>query len=401
MTAAPAVLRNASLAELGDLLALQGITKKDAIRDACQFEMTEDGGLLVEGLTDEVPLQCTEIFDEGLADKLKIPLKYVREMRRRRPDILAANVNGWLNGDPHFASPAETIGQYPIDDRQFMIRTFASADPTIPGIARAFLSDTYKRIDNWDTICAVLEGINAAGVEAKIDRCQLSERRMSFTVYCPQLGLNVADLMADYRSPFNDDTARAGGWAAKMHEIAADVRAGTADGQSMMWAGFEVNNSETGNGACTIVPRVVFAVCTNGMKISRDAARRVHLGEKLDSGIYATDTQEANVELIKLMTRDSIKAWLSPEYLEEIAAELRVKNKPIEDPKRSIEILSQTQAYSDDTAAGILNHFIKGGQMSILGLMNAVTSYAQVVDSPDLAYELENTAMSVLDGAYV
>lgn len=396
-----ATLRNADLATLGDLLAMQSLTKRDAVVDASTISMDIDGRVHVEGLTDGTPMRCTDVFDEGLADKLKIPLKYVREMRKSRPDILAANVNGWLTGDPAGAYLNSEGAQYSIDDRKFMVRSFSGADDTMPGIARAFLSDTYKRIDNWDAVVAVLEGIRAAGVDAIVDRCQLTERRMSFTVVCPQLGLNVANLMEKYRSPFDEDSARGGGWQAKMSEIAKHVREGTEGGKQMMWAGFDATNSETGSGAFVLTPRVVFAVCTNGLKIPRDAARRVHLGEKLDTGIYAQDTMEKNVELIKLMTRDSVAAWLSMDYLEGIAAELAAGEKEISDPAKSIKILAQQQAYTDETAAGILNHFIKGGQMSVLGLMNAVTSYAQVTEDADVAYDLENSAFSILEGSYV
>lgn len=397
-----ATLRNADLATLGDLLAMQGITKKDAVVDAATISMDVDGRVHVEGLTDGTPMRCTDVFDEGLADKLKIPLKYVREMRKSRPDILAANVNGWLTGDPAGAYLGSEGAQYAIDDRKFMVRSFAGADEPFGGIARAFLSDTYKRIDNWDVVVAVLDGINAAGVDAVVDRCQLTERRMSFTVVCPQLGVSVAELMREYRNPFGENEERAGGWSLEKARAAA-AREGheyVPGTEPMMWAGFEASNSETGGGAFTLVPRVVFSICRNGLKLTRDVSRRVHLGERLDAGVYGTDTQEKNIELIKLMTRDSISSWLSAEYLMGVAAELKAKDAPVNDAAKSIEILAQKQAYTDETAAGILNHFIKGGQMSVLGLMNAVTSYAQVVEDADVAYDLENTAMAVLEGSY-
>ena len=46
----------------------------------------------------------------------------------------------------------------------------------------------------------------------------------------------------------------------------------------MVFAGWVLSNSETGCGAFTITPRLVVHVCRNGMTITKDALRAVHLG---------------------------------------------------------------------------------------------------------------------------
>ena len=53
----------------------------------------------------------------------------------------------------------------------------------------------------------------------------------------------------------------------------------------MVFAGFVITNSETGCGAFSLTPRLVVQVCRNGMTITRDAMRVVHLGERLDQGV--------------------------------------------------------------------------------------------------------------------
>ena len=48
-------------------------------------------------------------------------------------------------------------------------------------------------------------------------------------------------------------------------------------------------------------------------------------------------------------------------------------------------------------ADAILGHFIRGGQLTAGGVMQAVTSVAQTLDDADAAHELEAQAVRVLD----
>jgi hypothetical protein len=45
----------------------------------------------------------------------------------------------------------------------------------------------------------------------------------------------------------------------------------------------------------------------------------------------------------------------------------------------------------------MLDHFIRAGQTTAGGVLQAVTSYAQTVADPEQAYALESTALSALD----
>ena len=49
------------------------------------------------------------------------------------------------------------------DARNFLVRCFRG-DPGQPGVARALLSDSYKVMDNFDLLLAVLDGVTQAGV---------------------------------------------------------------------------------------------------------------------------------------------------------------------------------------------------------------------------------------------
>jgi hypothetical protein len=130
------------------------------------------------------------------------------------------------------------------------------------------------------------------------------------------------------------------------------------------------------------------------------AIRAQHLGGKLPEGqiTWADDTQAKNLELIGLKTRDAIKAFLSQEWLETQIAQIEAKSdreldKPEETIKQVTAKLRYTQAQQDD----ILRMFIKGGDTTTGGVMQAVTASAQNQTDADLAAEMEADAFRVLD----
>ena len=146
-------------------------------------------------------------------------------------------------------------------------------------MARAFLSDGYKFIDSLDVLMAVLDGVRQSGAPVQVDGCDLTERRMYLPVVCEQVRALAPALLTGYRSPFTG--------------------ASGAD-NPVVFAGFVIANRETGCGAFSLTPRLVVQVCRNGMTITRDAMRVVHLGERLDQGVvsWSDNTRDKTLALI-------------------------------------------------------------------------------------------------------
>jgi hypothetical protein len=100
--------RNADLGDVAELLKEQQARKHDFVAPAGVLTSV-DGDIVVQGAEQEITeegvtsvdgvYRPTVIFDEGIADKLGIPLGYVRKLRAERPDLYDANVNGWLRDD--------------------------------------------------------------------------------------------------------------------------------------------------------------------------------------------------------------------------------------------------------------------------------------------------------------
>jgi hypothetical protein len=365
--------RNATLADLAALLRDQQARKVDIVASAAAIHA--DGGRLV--VEDTAPVigpdgvtmtsgayTPTDVCDQGVADKLGIPGAYLRRLREHKPHLYDANVNGWLDGD----------------DRKFLLRGLRGDGPDGgSGVARAFLSDGYKIIDNVDVLMAALDGVRQSGTPVEVDGCDLTERRMYVRVVCEQVRALAPALLAGYRSPF---TGAAG-----------------AD-NPVVFAGFVITNSETGCGAFSLIPRLVVEICRNGMTMSRDAMRAVHLGERLDEGIvsWSDNTKDKTLALITAKTTDAVAAFLEPGYVERAVRQIEKEaGHPVADPAEAVRAVSQRLRFTDAQQADILSHFIRGGDVTAGGVMHAVTSVAQTIPDADTAHDMEAAALRALE----
>lgn len=373
-TAAVAPHRNIELQQLVTQLrdqssrAVDVIAGSGAIRaadgllvlDGTQPQLGPDGVTMTAGT-----YTMNDIALTGIADKLGIPIAYLRRMAADNVDLFDVNINSWL---------ART-------DRRFLVRCLRTDDGT--GVARAFLSDRYNRIDNLDVLLAALSGIRDAGVRAEVTGCDLTDRRMYLRIVSPEVRVLAPRLLANYRSPFD---GRRG----------ADL--------PYVSGGFLISNSETGCGAFSLAPWIRVEVCRNGMTMQHNARRRAHLGSRLtdDDGVVeaSAETQRRNLDLITSRTADAVRSFLNVDYVTRMVRELETDaGAPVDDPDATIKLVGQRLRYTEEQQAGILAHFIRGGDLSAGGIMHAVTSVAQTLADADAAHELEVTAVQAMRAA--
>jgi hypothetical protein len=364
--------RNVTLADLAAMLRDQQARKVDIVAPATAIR-AHHGQLMIDGTDPELgpdgvtmttgTYTPTEVCDHGLAEKLGIPAAYLRRTRHDRPALYDANVNGWLDGDP----------------RKFLIRCLRPADTTRPGAARAFLSDGYKRIDNLDVLMAALDGVRQSGVPVEIDGCDLTERRMYVRVVCEQVTALAPALLDGYRSPFTG-------------AVGAD--------NPVVFAGFVISNSETGCGAFTLTPRLVVQICRNGMTITRDAIRAVHLGERLDEGVvtWSGNTLDKTLALVTARTTDAVTTFLEPGYVHQVVRALGAQaGHELADPQEAVAVVSQRLRFTDAQQSAIMTHFIRGGDTTAGGILHAVTSVAQTLPDADAAHDMEAAGLRALE----
>ena len=78
------------------------------------------------------------------------------------------------------------------------------------------------------------------------------------------------------------------------------------------------------------------------------------------------------------------------------AGRLVLAGHPVADAAKTVEVISGRLRYSEAQQGEILDHFIKGGDLTAGGIMHAVTSAAQVQASGDDAWDLEASALEAL-----
>lgn len=386
-------MRNAELGDLVTLLQEQQARRLDVVAPAAAIRSV-NGVIVVEGVQpviDDAGVTLadgsylpTAVFDEGLSAKLGIPLAYVRRLRETRPDLYDANVNGWLRGWDGSSDPTHNAGDkaYDPDPRSFLLRLFKPMDDTQEdsrGVARALLSDSFSLgLDNLDVLVAALDGVRQAGVEVHIDGADLTDRRMYVRVVAPEVQALAPDLLRGYRSPYSG---------------------ASGSDNPTVFAGFQIGNSEVGNGAFTITPRLVVRVCNNGMTMTRDAIRSVHVGNKLDAGVirWSADTHRKNAELVTAKARDAVATFLDVDYMRRVITELTEKaGQPVVKPEETVKVVTKALGFDEATQQAVLGHFIRGGQVTRGGIMHAITAHAQEVEDGDRAAELEAAAVEAL-----
>ena len=376
-------IRNADLASLVEVLKDRHSRKVDVIAPASKIE-AKDGNLVVQDMEQEITLdgvtskaavlKPTAVMDEGIADKLGIPNNYVRKMRLERPDLWDANVNGWLHGEG---------GENP-DSRSFLIRSFVAGEGDEGhGVGRAFLSDKFKIIDDLDALTAALDGVRKAGVDVDITKCDLTDRRMYVRINAPAVRGYAPDLFKGYRAVTTGDNGDSNPWVE---------------------AGITIRNSEVGDGAFVIVPTLTALVCRNGMTMTKDAMRAVHLGARQEEGIirWSDETQAKTLELITLKAADAVATFMDVDYVNATLSALAEKaGKPLDGPlDKAVKAVAKKLAFGEEATEGVLDHFMRGGQFTAGGVMHAVTSYSQQIADADDAYALEDLGVRALEVAY-
>lgn len=413
-------VRDTDFQTLADTLAEQQARKVDALVTPDDVRATEGGLLEISnhepqlsdyGFTSVNGLYRPDDVALGhLAQAFKVDTRNLRRWLQERPDVWAAVVNGLWKGhtDPNgytepFAEP---------DPRAFFLRAFTGENGG-PGTFRALLSDRYGVTDHLDLLTATLKGIEAAAEElghpvsdlVSVTGADVSARRMFVRFASPVIAVAAGGLLANYRNPFSrggEVRVNGNGWDLDRARRAAALEGlGYPPGQEpVVWAGFEVGNSEVGSGSSYVAPRAVVEICGNGLRLDVDMFKARHLGAKRDRDNvrWSLDTQQKRLAVITAETRDSVRQFLDPEFWADQVRDLeRLAGKTVSDPRPVLE--AKELGFSEVERDSIFRHFMLGGSPTAGGVMNAVTSFAQTVADADRANELEGLAVKVLRAA--
>lgn len=338
-----------TLTQLAMELERQQNNKRDLLVEANTMRIAGAGEGNPLALTVDMGENISETFSIGdiahrqMGTKLGIPAVYYDKCFEEDPALLAHNVNNWLEKD----------------DSRWMVRT-------LDGGARAFLSETYRRIDNFEVANAVLP-ILSSMPGLKIESCELTSRRMYIKAVNPR--------------------------------VTAEVKKG-----DIVQAGIMITNSEVGQGSVAISPLIFRLVCLNGMVAQDASLRKIHKGAQnnvaSDFTIYRDETIEANDRAFLMAVEDTVTSALDQAKFAMIvdrmqqASEAKMKSRAV--PK-VVELATKEYKFTQDEGKGILGHLIEGKDFTLYGLANAVTRLSQDVDSYDRATELEAAGWKVMN----
>lgn len=349
--------KNEALVTLVNKLEARNLQKRDFIVPAPKVAW-QGGEIMFETQPNEAEFfKPTELFETQIAEKLGIPMQYFRKMKAQTPDLLAQNVNGWLQYNGR---------------NKYLIRSIGGDNNS--NTARAFLSDSYSIIDDYDVLFAALEAIKNTGVAVEITKAEITDNRMYLHVTCPSVEVEAEAFLKEY------------------------LKENDAAGNGII-SGFIISNSEVGKGAFEIRPRAVICKCNNGLIVKDERFRRVHLGSKLDEGeiVWSDATHRKNKELIISQVSDAVRTYLSPEYLgvmiEKIAT---LKNIQLEHPIDAVQNVCKHLSIGDEHKAEILKYFLNDGDTrTAAGIFHAVTRETQNMDL-DLAFDVEGGIVDLM-----
>lgn len=328
-----------TLSELATELERQAQSKKDYLADTRALSVRPDATtntIVLEGVNGGMPLRQTA--HEQLSETLGIPGTYYKRLMSDAPDLLAKNVNHWLQAQPS----------------RKMIRT-------LDGGVRAILSNRFRPLDNLDLAEAVLPKLME--LEGHVLGGEVTEKRFYLKATTPKISGEV-----------------------KVNDV--------------IQAGIVISNSEIGAGSLRLEEMTYRLVCLNGA-IHAKAIRQSHVGKTndYDGGdllaqsqvFYRTETRQADDRAFFLKVRDTVSAVLSNDRLVthinamKGATELRIDT----DPVQVVEVTAKRFGLGDAERGNVLRHLIEGGNLSAYGLANALTRASQDVEDYEMATAME------------
>lgn len=318
----------------------------------------DDGVALVVqkvGTDSEAPIlnrfEITDNCHKQIAARLKIYMPYYRRMLSDHRDLLMQNVNAWFEKEPELR----------------MVRT-------LDGRARAFLSNSFRRVDNEQILERTLPVIRN-DFETTMLNTHVDEDRMRL------------------KCLFTGDE----------HKV--DLGKTKNGNDDIVHAGFEMGNSEVGRGSFFIRGFFFRDYCTNGCVFGTTetaSMKQIHVGSRLGitaDMILSNATMRKEDELIISAARDVLVKLASPEFTQQLGNKLRAlkETESVKAPIPAVENVCETLRLSEGESASVLESFIREGDYSQWGMVNAVTQLANTTERYSRSCDIEEAGNTIIN----
>lgn len=346
-----------TISQLATEVARQASSKKDYLADTRRlaFKLDSDDKVVLEGVNGGMRLR--PVAHQQMGSVLGIPKNYYDRMLVEAPDLLVKNVNVWLAKQP----------------AKKLVRT-------LDGEVRAILSDSYRPLDNMDLAEAVLPKLHK--LEAEVVSGDVTEARFYLKAVTPKI-----QAVLDKIQPGN-------------HTIVGQKG-------DIIQAGVVISNSEVGQGSLRVEAMTYRLVCLNGA-IHESAIRKAHLGrgsrgqDAIEDAreFFRTETRIADDRAFFLKVQDTVGAMFDQtRFNARILQYQETQARPIvADVVEVVEVTAKRLQLNEQERGSVLQHLIRGGDLSQFGLANAVTRAAQDdAVTYDRSYEMEKLGAGIIE----
>lgn len=289
------------------------------------IELRRPGVDLMERLT------ISDSAHRQIAARLNIPWKYYTRLLTTHPDLIQLQVNELFVREPE----------------KRMVRV-------LDGEVRAFLSDSFLRLDNDVVLSNTLPSIIKGDFETTI------------------LGSNVDASSMNLKILFTGDELA--------HEVAV------ANGRPrLVRPGFRLSNSEIGSGALKIEGFFYDEYCTNGCVFGvcdLFKFKRTHIGARIPGNAnlepIGQPSQALNNSLILSQATNVMRTLSNPENVRTMAVSLRdaANTESVKDPEGAVTLLAKTLKLRDQEKESMLATFLRDQDYTKFGMASALTEVA-------------------------
>ena len=361
-------------------LERQRKSRIDFVADVRHLSIEANGGIKVIPATaqafewmPEGPMMMKRAAYHQLAERTSppMPTRFFDALMEERPNRLADLVNGLHADDP----------------KKRLVRCLDNE-------IRAWLSNSYRVLDNLDIAFTCME--EAQKKNAQVFEADLSDRRM-------RIKFTTQDVWDKI-----DVTQRSGpqgGWFAGAIGnrdlmgktiMGARIREELPGGPGTIHPVVTALNSETGHGGFHIRIGLLLGMCFNVATLET-VVSRVHLGERLEEGMFSQETISAESKAIMLKARDAVRAAFDQNKFAAMVAKAKAAQADkLEAPGAAIDNIIATGAVNEEQREALLMYFHRDYDPTRFGLAQAVSRLAQDLDEPDDAGELENLAGKII-----
>lgn len=322
-----------TIEELATEVMRQKDAKADYIVNTSMLAMEHCGTELVLRVLDDShidriePLDIADTAHRQIGTRLGIPAKYYGKMLTEHPDLLVTNVNAWFEREP----------------TERMLRV-------LDGKVRAYLSNSYMRMDHYEIFASVLPVIGEIP-DVQFVSCHITDNRMYIKAVDPHLTAEVAP----------GDTVK---------------------------AGVVISNSEVGLGSVSVQPLIYRELDGNGIAVAGATTKRIHRG-RVNSAEehFMLASQEVLTEADRTFLtelQETVRSATDEEQFSQIVTLMQsAKHQAMNtaDIPAVVHTAGRDFGITDTEQNGVLQRLIESDDLSLYGLANAVTRHSQDVES--------------------